>query len=131
MLSYRYVLETGAAEQAAARTLTPDEVAHLQRMLAQTSAARPAHYRRCDSRLHLAVAELSGSASLTAAVADARTALNELLEAIPLLAKNIRHSDRQHGRIVTAILAGQPGAARAAMDEHLRGTASLLRAFLE
>lgn len=131
VLAFRHVLETGAAEQAASRTPTTAEVDHLRRMLAQTTAAQPEHYRRCDSRLHLAVAELSGSTSVTAAVADARTATNVLLDAIPLLAHNIRHSDAQHRRIVDAILHSRPDEARGAMDEHLRGTASLLRGFLQ
>ncbi|WP_433166212.1 FCD domain-containing protein [Kribbella sp. CA-247076] len=56
--------------------------------------------------------------------------LNELLDAIPLLERNIRHSDEQHEAIVGAILAGDPEAARQAMQEHLSGTAALLRAFL-
>lgn len=131
MLTFRHVVETGAAEHAAARMLTEPEVAHLQRLLDLTTAAEPAHYRRCDSRLHLAVAELSGSTSVTAAVADARTALNAQLDVIPLLTHNIRHSDRQHRRIVDAVLSGQPVVARAVMEEHLAGTAALLRGFLQ
>jgi DNA-binding FadR family transcriptional regulator len=131
MLTFRHVVETGAAEHAAARSLTEAEVVHLQRLLELTTEAEPAQYRRCDSRLHLAVAELSGSTSVTAAVADARTALNAQLDAIPLLTHNIRHSDRQHRRIVDAVLSGQPAVARAVMEEHLAGTAALLRAFLQ
>ncbi len=47
-----------------------------------------------------------------------------------LLAVNIEHSDAQHRSIVDAILAGDPAAARQAMDEHLDGTSALLRGFL-
>jgi DNA-binding GntR family transcriptional regulator len=83
-----------------------------------------------DSRLHLAIAEVSGSPSLTSAVADVRMRLNALLDAIPLLERNIVHSDKQHRAVVEAILAGDPAAARRAMGEHLAGTAALLRAFL-
>jgi DNA-binding GntR family transcriptional regulator len=56
--------------------------------------------------------------------------LNELLDAIPLLAVNLDHSNHQHEAIVDAILAGDAVAARQAMAEHIEGTASLLRAFL-
>jgi DNA-binding FadR family transcriptional regulator len=56
--------------------------------------------------------------------------LNELLDAIPLLAVNLDHSNQQHEAIVAAILAGDPDAARLAMQEHLSGTAALLRGFL-
>ncbi|MBA2508717.1 MAG: FadR family transcriptional regulator [Nocardioidaceae bacterium] len=131
VLTYRRVLEVGAAEVAATRSLIDSEVRHLHEMLAQTSVAEPADYRRCDSRLHLAVAELTGSPLATAAVADARTKVNELLDSIPLLAGNIRHSNQQHERIVSAIVDADPPRARAAMAEHLDGSSALLRGFLQ
>jgi DNA-binding FadR family transcriptional regulator len=129
-LVLRSALETGAAEAAAARDLADAEIDHLRNCLAETSAAKLADYRRMDSRLHLAIAEVSGSPSLTSATADVRMRLNELLDAIPLLAVNLEHSNEQHEAIVGAILAGDPAAARQAMQEHLSGTAALLRGFL-
>lgn len=129
-LVLRHAVEVGAAERAAARTLAQDDVEHLLAILTATSTADPFEYRRADSRLHLALAELSGSASLTAAVADARERINGLLDAIPLIDANIRHSDAQHRRIVSAVLADAPDEARRAMAEHLEGTAALLRGFL-
>jgi DNA-binding FadR family transcriptional regulator len=129
-LTLRQVLEIGAAEVAASRELGEAEREHLRRCLADTAAAPLADYRRMDSRLHLALAELTGSPSLTSATADARMRLNELLDAIPLLEVNIEHSNRQHEAIVDAVLAGDRDAARAAMLEHLSGTAALLRGFL-
>jgi DNA-binding FadR family transcriptional regulator len=129
-LTLRSVLETGAAEFAAGRTLSESECAHLRARLLECDAAGLGEYRRKDSRLHLAIAEISGSPSLTAAVADVRMRLNELLDGIPLLPKNIGHSNRQHAVLVEAILTGDAPAARRAMAEHLAGTASLLRGFL-
>jgi DNA-binding FadR family transcriptional regulator len=129
-LTLRAALEAGAAEAAAARSLTPAEQDHLRHCLAETSAAKLSDYRRLDSRLHLAIAEVTGSPSLTSATADVRMRLNELLDAIPLLERNIEHSNDQHQAIVDAILAGNPEAARHEMQEHLSGTAALLRAFL-
>jgi DNA-binding FadR family transcriptional regulator len=129
-LTLRAALEVGAAEAAAVRSLTPAEQEHLRRCLAETSAATLSDYRRFDSRLHLAIAEVTGSPSLTSATADVRMRLNELLDAIPLLERNIEHSNEQHQAVVDAILAGDPMAARQAMQEHLSGTAALLRAFL-
>ncbi|NIK62298.1 FadR/GntR family transcriptional regulator [Kribbella shirazensis] len=129
-LTLRFVLETGAAEAAASRALTAAERDHLERCLADTSTARLADYRRLDSRLHLAIAEVTGSPSLTSAMADVRMRLNELLDAIPLLERNIQHSNEQHQAVVDAILAGAPTTARQAMQEHLAGTEALLRAFL-
>ena len=132
VLTLRRVLESGAAEAAAARALTPAERQHLTAALVEVSDADPGdgEYRRRDSRLHLAIAEVTASPSLTTAVADVRSRVNELLDAIPLLAVNIEHSEAQHRAVVDAILAGDPAAARQAMDEHLDGTAALLRGFL-
>ncbi|GAA1529618.1 FadR/GntR family transcriptional regulator [Kribbella lupini] len=129
-LVLRSALEVGAAEAAASRALGVEERDHLTRCLADTATAKLTDYRRMDSRLHLAIAEVSGSPSLTTAVADVRMRLNALLDAIPLLERNIVHSDEQHQRIVDAILAGDAPGARTSMQEHLAGTAALLRAFL-
>lgn len=126
----RNALETGAAQAAAARTLAKDERRHLADCLADASAASLADYRRADSRLHLAIAEVTASSSLTQAVADARMRVNDLLDQIPLLPLNIEHSNAQHEQIVTSILGGDPESAREAMAEHLDGTAALLRGFL-
>jgi len=129
-LVLREVLETGAAATAAERSLTPEQRRHLRDRLTETWEADLAEYRRKDSRFHLAIAEATGSASLTSAVADARMRINELLDEIPLLPPNIEHSNAQHAVIVDAILGGDPVGARQAMTEHLAGTAALLRGFL-
>ena len=129
-LTFRDVLETGAAAAAASRELTEPERDYLAERLAETSSADLASYRRTDSRLHLAIAELAHSSSLTSAVADVRMRVNELLDAIPLLERNIEHSNEQHATIVAAILDGDAEAARDSMAEHLAGTAALLRGFL-
>jgi DNA-binding FadR family transcriptional regulator len=129
-LLFRDVLETGAAQAAASAALSQSDRIHLRARLDECAAARLDDYRRMDSRLHLAIAEVTGSASLTAAVADVRMRLNELLDAIPLIERNILHSNEQHVLIVNAILDGDADAARSAMTEHLSGTAALLRGFL-
>ncbi|HEV2778661.1 MAG TPA: FCD domain-containing protein [Actinophytocola sp.] len=130
VLTLRQVLETGAAETAATRPLTPADREHLRVALDEAATLDPADYRRRDSRLHLAIAEVTASTLLTTAVADIRTRVNELLDAIPLLPTNLEHSHAQHRRIVDRILAADPRAARRAMAEHLDGTAALLRGFL-
>jgi DNA-binding FadR family transcriptional regulator len=130
VLTLRQVLETGAAEAAAARTLTVADRRHLRAALAEADTVDPADYRRRDSRLHLAIAEVTASALLTTAVADIRIRINELLDAIPLLEVNIEHSHTQHRRIVERIVSGDAAGARLAMAEHLDGTAALLRGFL-
>jgi DNA-binding FadR family transcriptional regulator len=130
VLTLRRVLETGAAEAAASRTLTEPDRTHLLEALTDSATTDPTDYRRRDSRLHLAIAEVAASPLLTTAVADIRIRTNELLDAIPLLTTNIHHSHTQHRHIVDRILAHDPPGARKAMAEHLDGTAALLRGFL-
>lgn len=130
VLALREVLEVGAARLAASRTLSAPDRDLVWRALEEVTGADPADYRRLDSRLHLVVAEITGVRSLVTLVADNRMRVNRLLDGIPLLERNIAHSDEQHRTLVTAILAGQPDAAAAAAEEHLAGSAALLRGFL-
>lgn len=130
VLLYRQVLEAGAAEAAAGRSLSRAEREHLSARLAESAAADLGDYRRLDSRLHVALAEVAGSPSLTRAVADTRTRVNELLDTIPLLPPNLEHSNAQHAEVVAAVLTGDPGAARRGMTQHLAGTEALLLGFL-
>lgn len=129
-LVFRSILEVGAARAAAGRTLTAGERELLWSSLGESRAASGDDYRRLDSRLHLVIGELTGSPSLLAALADNRMRVNLLLDGIPLLERNIRHSNEQHERITIAVLAGDPEGAAAAMAEHLDGSAALLRGFL-
>ena len=64
-------------------------------------------------------------------LAENRMRLNALLDQIPLLRRNITHSDDQHETIVVAILAGDPDSAAAAMRAHVAGSAALLHGFLD
>ena len=90
----------------------------------------PADYRRLDTLLHLTIAEVAGIPSLVALAAENRARVNAWLDTFPLLPRNIEHSNAQHERIVTAILAGRADAAEAAILEHLAGSEALLRGFL-
>jgi DNA-binding FadR family transcriptional regulator len=145
-LTFRLAVETGAAEilaqqcwpggtsppnppaQVAAQQAAVREV--LLSRLADVNRAGPHDYRRLDTLFHLSIAELTGSTLLAAACADARMRLNDLLNAIPVLRRNIDHTAGQHAAIATAILAGDAALARQAVTEHLEGTSALLRGFL-
>ena len=129
-LAFRRVVEAGAAETAARATLSQRQREELAASLAVVTRAELAGYRQADTRLHLAVAEAAGSAMLTTSVVEVRVHLVDLLNAIPMLERNLAHSNRQHAAIVRAILAGDPDQARLAMEEHVEGTAALLRGFL-
>ena len=102
----------------------------LWQRLQETSHASAADYRRLDSLLHLTIGQLVGSPSLVSLMADNRTRVNEFLDHIPLLPRNIAHSNEQHEAIVAAILTGNRERAAETMSEHLAGSALLLRGFL-
>jgi len=130
-LDFRRVVEPGAAYLAAGRSLSADQRAWLSTSAQEVcSAPDIAAHRVADSRLHLAIATLSGSPMLIEAVTRAQAALRELLSAIPVLQRNIRHSNAQHEAIVAAVLAGDRDGARTYMEEHCDATSALLRGLL-
>jgi DNA-binding FadR family transcriptional regulator len=132
-LTFRLAVESGAAEALASQFASSPETAVAQTLLARltgVNGASPEDYRRLDTLFHLSIADLAGSSLLAAACADARWRLNDFLNAIPVLKRNIEHTAGQHKAIVEAILAGDSERARAEVAEHLEGTAALLRGFL-
>jgi DNA-binding FadR family transcriptional regulator len=129
-LRFREVLEVGAAGLCAAHGLPEEGAERLRAALTATHDAPLADYRRQDTLLHLTLAELSGSPSLTAQYAAVRATVNDLLDCIPLLVRNLEHSQHQHTALVEAVLEGDADAAREVMREHCGGTAALLRGFL-
>ncbi|MFB8248696.1 FadR/GntR family transcriptional regulator [Streptomyces sp. NPDC001046] len=130
VLRFREVLEVGAAGLCAGHGLTGEQGGRLREALARTHDAPLADYRRRDTLLHLTLAELSGSPTLTAQYAAVRAQVNDLLDCIPLLVRNLEHSQRQHTALVEAVIEGDADQAREIMREHCGGTAALLRGFL-
>src|SRR3954447_18228568 len=127
-LDFRRIVEPGAAALAASRALDDVRLAQLEQAHADVSSARkPAEHRQADSRFHLTVAALTDSPRTVEAVTSVQATLHEMLLAIPVLGTNIAHSDRQHARLVRAIVAGKPDLARRVMEEHCDDTAALLR----
>ncbi|MEU0072688.1 FCD domain-containing protein [Streptomyces sp. NPDC006332] len=130
VLRFREVLEVGAAELCATHGLSEEQADRLRGALAATRDAPLSEYRRLDTLLHLTLAELSGSPTLTARYAAVRASVNDLLDCIPLLVRNLEHSQRQHTALVEAVLDQDADGAREMMREHCAGTAALLRGFL-
>jgi GntR family transcriptional repressor for pyruvate dehydrogenase complex len=127
-LDFRRVVEPGAASLAASRTLDDVRLAQLEQAHHEVATARkPAEHRQADSRFHLTVAALTDSPRTIEAVTSVQATLHEMLLAIPVLDTNIAHSDRQHARLVRAIVAGKADLARRVMEEHCDDTAALLR----
>lgn len=129
-LRMRLVLEPGAARAAALRTMTAEERDALWQRHTAAAAASLDEYRRLDSLLHLSIAEAAGIPSLVPLIADSRARVNTWLDAFPLLPRTIEHSEAQHERIVSAILAGRADAAETAMRDHLAASETLMRGFL-
>ena len=130
-LVFRRIVEPGASCLAASRTLSAAERMLLTTTLAKVDqATERATHRQADSRLHLAIASVTGSPMTVTAVTEVQAGLHDMLQAIPVLDVNIDHSTRQHRAIVTAILAGEPARARRAMEQHCDDTAALLRGLL-
>jgi GntR family transcriptional repressor for pyruvate dehydrogenase complex len=130
-LVFRRIVEPGACYLAASRTLSDQQRQLLTEAHADVrNADSPAQHRQADSRLHLAIASLTGSAQLVDAVTGVQAHLHDMLIAIPVLGVNIEHSNRQHAEIVDAILDGNPRRARRVMESHCDDTAALLRGLL-
>jgi GntR family transcriptional repressor for pyruvate dehydrogenase complex len=131
-LDYRRVVEPGAAYLAATRELTVEQRNWLADSEAAVRLAGPGPASRmADARLHLALATLSGSPMLIEAVTRVQSSLDALLGRAPALPGAIEHSHRGHQAVVAAVLAGDPLAARTAMEQHCDTTAALLRPLLE
>jgi GntR family transcriptional repressor for pyruvate dehydrogenase complex len=130
-LVFRRIVEPGACYLAASRPLDAEQRAMLtDAHAAVVESGSPAEHRQADSRLHLAIASLTGSHQLVDAVTSVQAHLHEMLLAIPVLPVNITHSSRQHADIVAAILKGNAKRARATMENHCDDTAALLRGLL-
>jgi GntR family transcriptional repressor for pyruvate dehydrogenase complex len=131
-LVFRRVVEPGACQVAAGRRLTETERELLTTALeAVATAADPAEHRQADSRLHLALAAMTGSPLLVEAVTGVQAGLHDMLIAIPVLRVNIEHSSAQHAAIVAGVLEGDGARARREMERHCDDTAALLRGLLD
>ncbi len=130
-LDFRRIVEPGAAALAASQQLGERQRATLEAAhRAVAGASSRARHRQADSRFHLTIASLSGSARVVESVTSVQASLHEMLSAIPVLRTNISHSDTQHAALVRAVLEGRPDRAHQTMEEHCDDTAALLRGLL-
>jgi GntR family transcriptional repressor for pyruvate dehydrogenase complex len=130
-LDFRRIVEPGAAAMAASRPLDDRARAGMEAAHAAVAGAGSrARHRQADSRFHLTIASVAGSARVVEAVTSVQASLHEMLSAIPVLQTNISHSDTQHAALVRAVLDGRPERARQTMEEHCDDTAALLRGLL-
>ena len=121
IMVFRAVVESEIARLAATRA----DAALTGRLRASVAAleeaADPTAFRRADSEFHLALARACGNRRLMGAVLVARADLLRWRDLLPM-PDDVAENLAEHGRIVTAIEAGDGDAAAAAMAEHLSGT---------
>jgi DNA-binding FadR family transcriptional regulator len=131
LLDQRRVLECGAAELAAERA-SSDRYAWLRQLVGRMveHVDDLDAYRRVDAQFHIAIAQCTGNATLTSAVADLQARLSDLIALIPRSEDALRNSNDQHARIVAAIVRRDGEAARSAMKEHVEATSRFLRGIL-
>ena len=129
-LDFRRVVEPGAARLAATRRLSGDQRDWLTDSCRAVREADVDSHRIADSRLHLAIATLTGSPMVVEAVTRAQAALASCSARSPCCGINIEHSHEQHDAVVAAILAGDPDTARTTMEEHCDATSALLRGLI-
>jgi DNA-binding FadR family transcriptional regulator len=127
----RLAVELGVAVLAAERASSValdglDELSHTLEGLLDDFAA----YRQIDVRLHVGLAEATGSARLVMATTEAQGAMTGLIGLIAHPPEVLASANAQHRRILVAVREGDEGGAAAAMAEHLRGTEHVLAGLL-
>lgn len=137
VLAYRRIIESGAAAAAATVAgeglLSQDDATFLRECCDQTELAShldPGQHRVADSRFHIAIAGVSGNQWLVESMTRVHDVVHELLCSIPVLPRNIEHSNTDHSALVEAILDGDVDEATAVIEEHCDKTAALLRGLL-
>jgi GntR family transcriptional regulator, transcriptional repressor for pyruvate dehydrogenase complex len=127
----RMAVEVGVAVLAAERAepemldALDDLVVVLDGMLEDFPA-----YRQVDIRLHVALAETTGSRRLVTASTEAQGAMTGLISMIPHPPEVLDSSNAQHRRVLTAVRRHDEAAAAREMTEHLRGTEHVLAGLL-
>ena len=87
-------------------------------------------YRQADIRLHVELAETTGSARLVRASTEAQGAMTDLISYIPHPPEILASSNVQHRRLLAALRARDPMRAARVMSEHLHGTEHVIAGFL-
>jgi DNA-binding FadR family transcriptional regulator len=125
LVDYRVVVEGGAAALAAGRA-TPEQLAYLDRLVAEMEATDDFDaWSERDALFHLIIADASGSERLVAQVAQIRSDVYRIAKLGTVPRPTVRLSDREHREIARAVALGQPDRAREAMVRHVESTRAL------
>lgn len=127
----RLAVELGAAVLAAERA-RPEAIDALDQLAAALEGLleRFTAYRQTDIRLHVALAQSSGSTRLVGAMTEVQGAMTDLISCIAHPPQVLASSNRQHRRLLAAVRAGDAATAARAMTEHLHGTEHILAGLL-
>ena len=127
----RMAVEIGVATLAAERA--PRAALDMLESLAarlEESVDDFAAYRQADIRLHVGLAEATGSGRLVTAMTEIQGEMTGLISLIPHPREVLLSSNLQHRRILAAIRRSDRAAAAAEMVEHVRGTEYVLAGLL-
>lgn len=127
----RIAIEIGvamlAAERASAEMIDPlDELAAAIEDTLHDFAA----YRPLDVRLHVGLAELTGSPRLVSAMTEVQGEMTDLIALIAHPPEVLAVSNAQHQRVLEAVRRHDEGRAVRVMAEHVRGTEHILAGLL-
>jgi len=127
----RLAIELGVAVLAAQRATEPalaalDEVAGVLDASLEDFQA----YRQADIRLHVGLAEATGSTGLVRASTEVQGAMTDLISYIAHPPEVLASSNAQHRRLLAAIREGDSMRAARVMAAHLQGTEHVLAGLL-
>jgi DNA-binding FadR family transcriptional regulator len=127
-LVLRRVLEVGSAELAAEHATRADveRLAQLIDEVAEFDAGSYPSYRAVDSRLHIAIAAISGSLQLVEAITQTHGVISDVMNGMPRSNETLDNSTAQHHRLLAAIESHDRDAARVVMREHVEGIERLI-----
>ena len=87
-------------------------------------------YRQADVRLHITLAEATGSERLVAAMTQAQGEMTDLISHIPHPPEILCHANEQHVQLLGALRERTRARALAIMADHLHGTEHVLAGLL-
>jgi len=127
----RLAVELGVAVLAAERAPSAD-LDVLDDVAASLEGALEdfAVYRQADVRLHVGLAEATGSSRLVQAMTDAQGAMTDLIAHIAHPPEVLASSNAQHRRMLAAVRERDAMRAARVMSEHLQGTEHILAGLL-
>lgn len=119
---------SGEACARAAERITDERSRRLVALVdaAQRERVGTAEFRFADSRIHLFIADTSGSRRLLDEEGVIQAQLTRTLLGINRFRKRVAFIEQGHDALLTAILARDPVEARRALSRHVRGTLDLL-----